>query len=104
MAVTIYDVAKHAGVGVGTVSRAINDSPNIRPETKEIVLKAVAELGFSPHAMAKRLATKRMGIVAAIMPFYTGHFTTSCCGGFSRLSLNMKMISLYIMSKNLPVC
>ncbi|MCA9739982.1 MAG: LacI family DNA-binding transcriptional regulator [Deferribacteres bacterium] len=74
MAVTIYDVAKHAGVGVGTVSRAINDSPNIRPETKEIVLKAVAELGFSPHAMAKRLATKRMGIVAAIMPFYTGHF------------------------------
>lgn len=74
MAVTIYDVAKHAGVGVGTVSRAINDSPNIRPQTKELVLKAIDELGFSPHGMAKRLATKRMGIVAAIMPFYTGHF------------------------------
>ena len=87
MAVTIYDVAKHAGVGVGTVSRAINDSPNIRPKTKELVLKAIEELGFSPHGMAKRLATKRMGIVAAIMPFYTGHFYQELLRGIQQTLL-----------------
>ncbi|MFQ5628845.1 MAG: LacI family DNA-binding transcriptional regulator, partial [bacterium] len=84
MAVTIYDVAKHAGVGVGTVSRAINESPNIRSDTKERVLKAIQELGFSPHSMAKRLARKRIGIVAAIMPFYTGHFYQELLRGIQK--------------------
>ncbi len=74
MSVTIYDVARRAGVGIGTVSRAINDSPQIRPETKKRVMEAIRELGYTPHTMAKRLATKRIGIIAAIMPFYTGHF------------------------------
>ena len=44
MAVTIYDVAKKARVGIGTVSRAINDSPQISPRTKAKVLKAIREL------------------------------------------------------------
>lgn len=74
MAVTIYDVARLAGVGVGTVSRAINNSPHIKPETRARVMKAIEELGFTPHGPAKRMARKRLGMIAAIMPFYTGHF------------------------------
>ncbi len=74
MAVTIYDVARLAKVGIGTVSRAINDSPQIRPQTKKIVQDAIKQLGYTPHAIAQGLARKRTGILAAIMPFYTGHF------------------------------
>jgi DNA-binding LacI/PurR family transcriptional regulator len=84
MAVTIYDVAKEAGVGIGTVSRAINNSSRIRPETKQRVLEVVQRLGYSPHAMAQRLARRRTGILAAIMPFYTGHFYQELLRGIQR--------------------
>jgi len=74
MAATIYDVAKLAGVGIGTVSRAINGSPQIRPETKERVMQAVRTLGYAPHVAAQHLARKRIGMLVAIMPSYSGHF------------------------------
>ena len=74
MAVTIYDVAKLAGVGIGTVSRAINGSLQIRPETKERVMEAVRTLGYAPHVAAQHLARKRIGMLVAIMPSYSGHF------------------------------
>lgn len=89
MAVTIYDVAKLANVGIGTVSRAINNSSQIRPQTKKIVLDAIKELGYTPHAIAQGLARKKTGILAAIMPFYTGHFYHELLRGI------MKSLSKY---------
>jgi LacI family transcriptional regulator len=74
MAVTIYDVARKAGVGIGTVSRAINNHPQITPQTKAIVLKAIQELQYQPHALAQGLARKKTNIIAVIVPFFTGYF------------------------------
>jgi len=74
MRATIYDVAKKAGVGIGTVSRAINDSPRITSETKEKVLKAIRDLNYQPHAMAQSLARKKTNMIAAIVPFIRGYF------------------------------
>ena len=74
MAVTIYDVAKKAGVGIGTVSRAVNDSPLISAETKARVLKVVDELKYQPHALAQGLARRRTNMIAIIVPFFTGYF------------------------------
>jgi LacI family transcriptional regulator len=71
---TIYDVARKAGVGIGTVSRALNDSPNISPETKEKVLRVAREMGYRPHALARGLAKKRTGAIGAIVPFLTNYF------------------------------
>jgi LacI family transcriptional regulator len=71
---TIYDVARKAGVGIGTVSRALNDSPNISPETKEKVLRVAREMGYQPHALARGLAKKRTGAIGAIVPFLTNYF------------------------------
>jgi len=85
MASTIYDVAKKAGVGVGTVSRAINNSPHIRPETKVRILNVIKELGFTPHSGAKRLSARKLGIIAAIMPFYTGHFFQELLSGIQQV-------------------
>ena len=47
---TIYDVARVAGVSIASVSRVLNGQRNPREETRERVLKAVAELGFAPAA------------------------------------------------------
>ncbi len=85
MAATIYDVAKLAKVGIGTVSRAINNSPSIRPETKKRVEKAIKKLDYKPHMIARGLARKRSNTIAAIMPFYTGYFYHELLRGFQNI-------------------
>lgn len=85
MAATIYDVAKLAKVGIGTVSRAINNSPSIKPETKKRVERAIKKLDYKPHVIARGLARKRSNTIAAIMPFYTGYFYHELLRGFQNV-------------------
>jgi DNA-binding LacI/PurR family transcriptional regulator len=64
---TIYDVAKKAGVSIGTVSNAINTPTRVGPETLKRVLAAIDELGFVPKTEAiahARKGTRRIGVVA----------------------------------------
>lgn len=69
---TIYDVAKAAGVGIGTVSRVLNNSARVSPETQEKVLNAIQQLGYRPSKVARQLSTGvRRHNVGAIMPFIT---------------------------------
>lgn len=84
MPVTIYDVAKKAKVGIGTVSRVINNSPQISPKTKEKVLKVIKELKYQPHALAQSLARKRTNTIACIVPFFTGYFFIEILRGIQR--------------------
>jgi DNA-binding LacI/PurR family transcriptional regulator len=56
---TIYDVARLAHVSHGTVSRVINDRPQVAPTTRALVLAAMAELGFSRNEAAYRLKSPR---------------------------------------------
>jgi LacI family transcriptional regulator len=71
---TIYDVAKKAGVGIGTVSRAINNSPQINPQTKERVQRIIKEMNYQPHALAQSLARKKTFTIASVVPFFTNYF------------------------------
>ncbi len=68
---TIRDVAKHAGVGVGTVSRVLNDHPSVREPTRQKVLQAIEELDYSPNPLARRLSLGKTLTVAVIVPFFT---------------------------------
>src|SRR5690554_6009990 len=64
----IYEVAKKAGVSIATVSRVINNSTSVRPETKERVEAALKELNYRPNAIARSLvvnATNTIGILAS---------------------------------------
>ena len=64
----VREVAAAAGVSRQTVSRVLNDSPSIRPETRERVLAAMAELRFRPNRAARMLTTARsrtIGILAS---------------------------------------
>jgi DNA-binding LacI/PurR family transcriptional regulator len=61
------DVGRLAGVSHQTVSRVINGSPHVRPETRERVLKAMLELGYRPNFLARALVTGRsrtLGVVS----------------------------------------
>ncbi|MBO1344845.1 LacI family DNA-binding transcriptional regulator [Faecalibacterium sp. Marseille-Q0746] len=52
---TIKDIARISGCSVSTISRVINDRPDVRPETKEHVLKVMREAGFTPNTNARQL-------------------------------------------------
>lgn len=56
--VTIKHVAKVAGVGIGTVSRVINNNSNVSEKTRQLVLEAIDDLGFVPNALARQLPRK----------------------------------------------
>jgi len=70
---TIRDVARKAGVGLGTVSRVLNNSPLVNDKTRQRVLEAIAELGFRPNSIARQLPRKQrihnIGVIT--QPFFS---------------------------------
>jgi len=66
--ITIEDVAKHAGVGIATVSRAINNSGGISPKTKAKVMAAIEQLGFVPNSIAQSLKFRQTQQIALAVP------------------------------------
>lgn len=77
--ITIYDIAKEAGVSASTVSRVLTNSAKVRPEKKEKVLALIEKYNFKPNALAKGLAdtkTRIIGVLAADIrnPYYASLF------------------------------
>lgn len=74
--VTIYDVAKEAGVSLATVSRVINGSDVVKAPTRERVQAAVDKLGYKPNAIAQGLALQKTTTIGLVVPeasfTYTG--------------------------------
>jgi DNA-binding LacI/PurR family transcriptional regulator len=60
------DVARLAGVSHQTVSRVLNDHPNVRPHTRDKVLAAIRELAYRPNAAARTLVTRRTHTLGVI--------------------------------------
>ncbi|GAB7055839.1 LacI family DNA-binding transcriptional regulator [Paenibacillus sp. YK5] len=71
---TIKDVARLAGVSIRTVSRVINDDPNVKAETRERILKVVAETGFKANLLAKSLREKKTNTLIAFVDQHRGRF------------------------------
>lgn len=69
--VSIRDVAKHAGVAISTVSKVLNNYPNVSEDTKKKVNEAVKELNFLPNSVAAALSSKQAGRVALLINLNT---------------------------------
>ena len=65
---TIKEVARRSGVGIGTVSRVLNNSPQISEETKQKVLAVIKELNYTPNIAGKRLSQRRSYVIAVVVP------------------------------------
>jgi LacI family transcriptional regulator len=72
--VTIRDVAARSGVSTQTVSRVINNRPDVAPETRERVEAAIATLGYRPSAVARTLVARRSNAIGVLLAGmgYTG--------------------------------
>jgi len=65
---TIKDVARRAGVSVGTVSHVINNTASVREETKDRVLSAIKELNYHPNSVARSLQSRRTNTISLVLP------------------------------------
>jgi LacI family transcriptional regulator, galactose operon repressor len=74
--VTIRDVAERAGVSSMTVSRVINESTRVSPETRSRVERAISDLGYVPSRLARGLSARRTGTLAVIVPDVANPFFT----------------------------
>ena len=79
--ITIYDIAKEAGVSASTVSRVLTNSANVRPEKKERIQAIIDKYNFRPNALARSLSdtkTHILGVVTADVrnPFYAAVFVS----------------------------
>jgi DNA-binding LacI/PurR family transcriptional regulator len=81
---SMYDVADRAGVSHQTVSRVLNDYAGIRPETRERVLAAIADLGYRPNKAARALVTSRSRAIGVLVPATTDFGPTSSLHAIER--------------------
>jgi DNA-binding LacI/PurR family transcriptional regulator len=66
--ITISDVARAANVSVTTVSRILNDKPDVAENTRQRVLQVIDQLGYAPHAQAQSLAAGKGRMIAVMYP------------------------------------
>lgn len=65
---SIKEVADLAGVGVGTVSRVINNHPTVKPETREKVLSAIKQMQYVPNEVARNFKMQKSKMIALLLP------------------------------------
>ncbi len=96
--VTIYEVANAAGVGIGAVSRVLNNNTSVTPETRERVRKVMKQMNFQPHSYAQRLAKNHSETISIIIPFFTNYFFVEVLRGvqedISRLGYDLRLFGV----------
>ena len=66
--VRIVDVAREAGVSLGTVSNALNHPEKVRPDTRRLIQDAIDRLGYTPNQSARMLAGGRNATIGLVLP------------------------------------
>ena len=84
MAVTIYDVAKQAGVALSTVSRVINNSGYVKQETRNKVYEAIKTLNYIPSSVARTLSKNESNNIAVVIPDITNPFFGEVIKGITK--------------------
>lgn len=94
---TIYEVAKQVGVSTATVSRVLNDSPNVSDQTKKKILEVIEELNFRPQVTARKLAGGKPQMLAVVVPSFTTPYYNEVLKGIKD---EIRNIDLDIMMYN----
>src|SRR5690625_2649852 len=88
--ITIYDVAREAGVSMATVSRVVNGNPNVKPTTRKKVLDVIDRLDYRPNAVARGLASKKTTTVGVIIPDVSNLYFSSLARGIDDVATMYK--------------
>ena len=97
---TLEDIALQAGVSRSTVSRVVNESPNVRDDVRQRVLDVIEQTGYQPHAAARALASQRSGTIGLVLPHsvsfvftdpYFSHLTKGIAQACNQYGLSMAL-------------
>lgn len=98
--VSIKDVARHSGVGIGTVSRVINNSDRISPETRQKVLNSIKELGYIPNRAAQSMRSHKTKDIAFFIDISNLTFSRIATGTYQYLESQGYTLTLCHIGKN----
>jgi len=86
MATTLADIARALGVSKMTVSRAINNHPEISPETRARILEAAHRMNYRPNQFARALTTNRSYLLGVIVPDLMHSYFAEICRGIETVA------------------
>jgi LacI family transcriptional regulator len=93
---TIHDVARRAGVGIGTVSRVINQSSSVKVATREKVQQAIQQLHYKPDPIARSMISRRTNSIGVIASFFTHSFCREVLQGMETTAARLgRQLVLY---------
>ena len=84
--VTIYDLAKDLGISPTTVSRALNNHPAVKGQTKERIILAAKTMGYRSNIFASNLRSKRTNNIGVIVPRLNSPFQSSAIAGMEKVA------------------
>lgn len=99
--VTIYEVAKTAGVSLATVSRVINHHPNVTEKTRMQVENAINKLGYKPSALAQGLATNRSTNIGILIPSVNYVYIANMLAGMADIASIYGFQSILFITQHL---
>jgi DNA-binding LacI/PurR family transcriptional regulator len=99
---SIHQVARYAGVSAATVSRVINGTKYVSPETRERVLRAIEELGFQPSAAARNLRLQQTRIIGVLLPSLEDYFFGRLAFVIEKALLSRDYRPLFCSTENSP--
>ena len=102
MAATIMDVARHAGVSIATVSRAIHGSPLVNAHTRLRVEQAMVKLNYAPNVVARGLVTRRTQAIGLVITSMADPFFPPIVQGVEETALDHGYSVLLCTSNNDP--
>jgi LacI family transcriptional regulator len=99
---TIHDVAKHAGVSLGTVSNVVNARGNVRPERIRRVQEAIAALGYVPNGVAQSLRRQRSHVVGLVAPSTYSAYFAALLDAFEQIGVDNGYEVMQVLSRHDP--
>ncbi|HYG40298.1 MAG TPA: LacI family DNA-binding transcriptional regulator [Cytophagales bacterium] len=84
--VTLKDIAKRLNLSTSTVSRALQNNPNISPETKKLVVDLAKELDYRPNALALSLLKRKSHMLGVIVPTMGNNFFSTTMSGIEEVA------------------
>lgn len=95
--ITIFDVAKEAGVSKSTVSRVLNEKGNVNEKTRRKILKVMKKMNYHPNSSARSLVTKKTHTIGLVVPNITDTFFLQFIKGAEDVGIkneyNMMLVS-----------
>lgn len=86
MSITIKEIAKKANVSIATVSRALNNDPKVKDETKNLVRSLADQLNYNPNILARNFVKQQSNIIGLIMPELVDEFFTEVIRGADEMA------------------